>query len=1089
LVHPWTGRVPATLRSGVRPAALLAALLAVAAGPGARGLPAQDVSTAAIGGRIQDDAGMPIDGARVRVVSAASGFVVDAVARDGRFLVAGLPVGARYTVMVWQDGFRAQQVTSGSLALGDRLELAFVLEPSPVVLDPVSVTAVMAAARSGAHGGLAVTVGDSVVHRLPSLNRNLYDFVRLAPQVTTRIGFEAGGMSGGGTGFRFNNFLVDGMPERSVATNQPLEFAGARSLPLEAVREFQVLTAPFDVRYGDFAGALVNAVTRSGSNTFAGATFVRVRNDALARRGANTLPGPFERWQFGFHMGGPLVRDRVHYFAAAEGQAHHSPTAGPYVGQPADAEPAVPVSAEDVARFDAIMRAHGLTAGSGGAVRGSNPLGNALVRIDAALPHNTRVVMWGAGAASRSLRFSRPDRNPFPLSTQKATQVVSGGTLAAQLHTTLSRRGGGHNELSVSRRSFVGKVEPDVRQPIVRIFVPGTGGGTVALVSGSARQAHGGAFRIREVNIRDNLTLAMGGHTVVLGVEGSLFHLRARGLLNAWGTWTFSSLDSLEAGMAHAYELARDFGSAGVPLRGGHYSVYAGDRWRAARRLTVTTGLRADILDLRGAAPYNVEVDSLFGRRTDVGFRRTPHLSPRLGFVWDIAGDARHQIRGGVGVFTGRPPLAWLHSARTGYGLGIGSVRCGSAPSDLGPVPAFTTDPRAPPQACGDGTGLAGPPRGEVNLIDPGLRMARSIRGVLAYERRFGEEVTAALELSRSWFESDFVFVNLNLGEPRATDPHGRVLYGSISPAGLAHPDLVTDSFPSVVELRTTGRNRATQAAVRLERRSAGGSSGSIAYTFTRASDVSTPLRTYVEGGVNWASRAVSGRHDDLRPSTSLNDVPHRVVAVATWQAPWRSTDFSMIYVGESGSPFTYVAWGTGGRGDLNADGSATNDPVYVPLDAMDPAEIIMDGVSTEAGADNSPAAQLERELRRRTAFELLIRGTPCLSRQRGRILARNSCREPWAHTTVASLRQTIRLGRHHVDTQLEAFNLLNLVRRDWGQYRVALPQLLQHTGQTPDSPERSRPVLRAGEHTSQQWVVLPAESSFQLQLGVRYRF
>jgi hypothetical protein len=1090
LVLHRTGGVPASRGRVLRTASLLAVLLVVTAGPSARGLPAQDVSTAAIAGSVLDDAGVPMDGVRVSVVSEASGFVVETVARHGRFLVPGLPVGTRYIVTVRHEGYRRQQVTSAVLALGDRIELAFHLDPAPVLLEPVTVTAAAATAQPGAHGGLATTVGDSVVHRLPSLNRNLYDFVRIAPQVTTRIGFEPGGMSGGGAGFRFNNFLIDGLPERSIGGNQPLEFAGGRSLPLEAVQEFQVLTAPFDVRYGDFTGALVNAVTRAGTNRFAGSAFVRMRNDALARQGAHAPANPFERWQYGFHAGGPVVRDRVHFFIAAEVQAHRASTAGPFIGQPDDAVPVVPVSAADIARFDAIMREYGLTAGSGGAVRGSNPLANVHARLDAALPRNARLVIWGAAAGSRNVRFSRPDRSPFPLSTQKATQHFSGGTLAAQLHTTLSRRGGGHNELSISRRQFVSGWNPDVRQPIVRVFVPGTGGGTVALVSGAARQAHGGAFRTWDLNLRDNLTLPFGDrHTAVFGVEGSVFSVRSGTLLNAWGTWTFSSLDSLAVGAAHTYELARDYGSAGVPLRGAHYAVYVGDRWRAASRLTVTAGLRGDLLDLRGGAPYNAEVDSLFGRRTDLRACRSPHLSPRLGFVWDVSGDARHQLRGGAGVFTGRPPLAWHHSARTGYGLGTGTLRCGTPPGTLGPAPAFTPDTRAPPQACGDGTGLAGPPRGEVNLIAPGLRMARSVRGVLAYDRRFGADVTASAELSQSWFTSDFVFVNLNLGEPRGTDPYGRVLYGSISPDGRSHPTLVADSFPSVVELRNTGRNRATQAAVRLERRFTRGSSGTVAYTFTRVRDASTPLRTYVEGTVNWASTAVSGRHDDLRPGTSLNDVPHRVVAAATWRAPWRSTDIAVLYVGESGSPFTYVAWGAGGRGDLNADGSTTNDPIYVPRDALDPAEIIIDGLSTEAGADNSPAAQLERELRRRTAFEQLIRRTPCLRRQRGRILARNSCREPWAHTTVASIRQAVRLGRHQMDAQLEAFNLLNLIRRDWGQYRVAIPQLLEHTGQTPEAPGQSRPILRAGEHTAQQWVVVPTASSFQLQLGVRYRF
>src|SRR6185436_169405 len=118
---------------------------------------------------------------------------------------------------------------------------------------------------------------------------------------------------------------------------------------------------------------------------------------------------------------------------------------------------------------------------------------------------------------------------------------------------------------------------------------------------------------------------------------------------------------------------------------------------------------------------------------------------------------------------------------------------------------------------------------------------------------------------------------------------------------------------------------------------------GWISYTFSRARDVQTPTRTNVRGTALWSSaRVMSGRHDDLTPSISSNDVPHRVIAAGSWVAPWSRapTTLSFYYVGESGRPFTYVAYGTLGRGDLNADGSSTNDPIYVPRDAMDASEL-----------------------------------------------------------------------------------------------------------------------------------------------------
>jgi len=163
---------------------------------------------------------------------------------------------------------------------------------------------------------------------------------------------------------------------------------------------------------------------------------------------------------------------------------------------------------------------------------------------------------------------------------------------------------------------------------------------------------------------------------------------------------------------------------------------------------------------------------------------------------------------------------------------------------------------------------------------------------------------------------------------------------------------------------------------------------------------------------------------------TSSNDIPHRVVLAGTYAMPrarWR-TELSFYYVGESGRPFTYVAFGTLRRGDLNGDGTNTNDPIYVPRDAFDSVEILFAGTSDSTGADNSPTAQATRVMLQRAGLEQLLQSTPCLNRQRGRIMARNSCREPWSNTTIASVRQSVPIGGRSVEGQLDVFNVLNRV-------------------------------------------------------------
>jgi len=219
-----------------------------------------------------------------------------------------------------------------------------------------------------------------------------------------------------------------------------------------------------------------------------------------------------------------------------------------------------------------------------------------------------------------------------------------------------------------------------------------------------------------------------------------------------------------------------------------------------------------------------------------------------------------------------------------------------------------------------------------------------------------------------------------------------------------------------------------------------------------------------------WASgRPLSTRHDDLSLGVSSFEIPHRIILAATYAAPWRrwKTGLSFYYIGESGAPFTYND--SSDLGDLNADGTSANDPIYVPRDATDASEILLD--SAAAGQ----------------ALEKFISNTPCLRRQRGAIVARNSCRGPWVHTSNASLRQSLQqIGGHDVSLQLEVFNVLNLLNPSWGLFRMPNEHILQAARQT--SGPSSQTVFHfnaANAGTSTQNL----ESGYQLQLSLRYSF
>ena len=251
--------------------------------------------------------------------------------------------------------------------------------------------------------GTGTTVGDSALRRLPTLNRNFADFVTLVPQVSTSTSF----LSGGGVNIRQNAIQIDGAAAGDLfglgATGQPGSQANAKSIPLDAVKEYQVLLSPFDVRQGNFGGMLINAVTKTGSNEFHGTAYGYTRNENLTRTPA--LPGGVPPAAVRVLAGGPIIKDRLLFFVNPEWQKFRTPTSGPWIGSAG--------AADRRTRHHSILsspssRIYGLTEpGTGAKVLRENPLTNVFARIDAFLPANTRLVLRHNYAAADNVSFGR----------------------------------------------------------------------------------------------------------------------------------------------------------------------------------------------------------------------------------------------------------------------------------------------------------------------------------------------------------------------------------------------------------------------------------------------------------------------------------------------------------------------------------------------------------------------------------------------------------------------------------------------------------------------------------------------------------
>jgi hypothetical protein len=904
----------------------------------------------------------------------------------------------------------------------------------------------------------------------------MQDFARLAPQVSSKVGLAIGGLSGAGANVRVNNFLIDGAPARVVPGN-----SSTPSLPIEAVKEVQILVAPYDVRFGDFSGVLVNAVSRTGTNAFSLTGFAYSRNDGLGRR-SRELP-PYDRGQFGFVFSGPILRNRLHFIVAPELQTVSSPARGPYIGQPADAVPALPVSPTDVARFTEIMRSYGLDPGNAGPASNTLRIANLFGRLDLSLPAlHSRVAVLHSYSSTDNESLSRADT--FALSSYRSTLANDTRLTSLQLHSSLP--GGIHNSLALSLRTGRTNFVPDVQSPLVQVAVPSSAGSHV-LKAGSQEGSQAVFSASSDLVVSETLLIPLAqGHDVTVGGQIEVLALHRGGVAGAYGTWTFPNLDAFETGTASRYQLRVDFGSAGLSLRALQYAAFAGDTWRVSDRLTIMAGVRGDAFQIRSRAPYNPLVEERFGRRTDEMPPPAWDVSPRVSVTWDPARDNAGRIRAGIGLFTGRYPAAWAHAAIYSNGSGTGQLRCGFLPSDFGPPPAFTADYRAAPRSCANGQGVTSAPLGDVNLLAGKLRMARSLRSSIAYDLDLPGRATATVEAMWTHSLRDFHFANLNLSGPVGADRHGRTMYGSILPNGVSHPGLLSD-FAEVIETQNTSNNHSFVATARIDKAF---SQGLLlaSYTYSRVRDAGLPIRSGMRGTVNWSTqRTVSGSHADLSTGISLYDVPHRTVLAGVLNVPTGKlrTQLSFLWIGESGAPFTYVTGGSDGRGDLNADGALGNDPIYVPTDAADTLQIRFSGISTVAGEGNSASAVARRVHIQQQGLQARIAAMQCLRNQRGSIMARNSCREPWSHTTIASLRGTLPLRNgHSVALHVDVFNVLNLLHRKWGLHRIANVTLLSQSGST----ALGEPVF-VFDPSKERWQVLATESSYQLQFAIRYSF
>ncbi|MYA12491.1 MAG: TonB-dependent receptor [Gemmatimonadetes bacterium] len=991
---------------------------------------AQGVSTAGLRGRILDQEGAAIEGALVTLEHTETGATNTAITSgDGRYTLRSLRPGGPYTMTVTRIGFGDQTREDLELLLGRFVNLNVTLVPEAVEVEGIEVEVRRDIEFDPGRIGLSTLVTSEIIEDLPTLTRNFVDFAALSP--LARVSEE--GVSVAGTNFRFNTLNVDGALNQDVfglsTDNVAGGRAGGRVIPLEAVEQFQVLVAPFDIRHSGFTGGAMNAVTKSGTNDFETFAFGFYRSGALVGElvidDVATVPD-VSTAHGGFTVGGPIRRDRAHFFIAGEWEQVREPPNGLHVGE---SDPfRLSLVADSVARLTSLLKGYGTDPGTASSFTLENTIFNLFARVDWEMDERHDAMLRYSFASAND--DTDPNRLPgdlYELSSSGSKINSRNHSVVFQLFSALPR--GLSNEFAFNVQHLDDSETARSASPQIEVKLDGTVDGFRVrrdVRSGASYFSQHNGLRQRVVQLSNNLSYDAGRHSLLLGASGTWFAFDPQYVPGRLGSYEFESLEDLEQNRPDRYEITRPLTRDGWNPHFGvtELSVYVQDEWAGSERFTLRGGLRLDLPVFGGRPEHNEPLDSILGIDTSKLPEQGFTASVRGGFNWRPFDGT--QLRAGAGIFTGRPTFAWVANAFQNNGIAVQTLVCRGDRA-----PSFNPRAAAPSKCRGGPRPWQSTP--VINYFDPEFRFPQDLRTMIALDQRLpgGLVLSGNLlynhALNQIFIQDDNLMEELSEGSPREgfTDGFGfnvRQVFGSSTGGtsrGIGMEQLWEggrryEQFGPVLRVTNRGENFTYAATVEV-RKDFGETLGLRAgYSLTRSADLQN--LTSIDVTSNYASTPVNLHPNLPVRQSSRFDRPHKVVASAhaTILPRFGGTEITVLYVGQSGVPYSYVY-----KGDVNGDGfpgprasSLSNDLLYIP-------DLPSDFPFAGFGSLKMWATLYELE--------------DCLQEQRNRILARNTCSTPWSNQVDIRVAQTVKVRGLSAQLTLDLLNVLNLLDSSQG--------------------------------------------------------
>jgi hypothetical protein len=969
---------------------------------------------------------------------------------QGYFYFFNIKPGGPYSITISYTGFEpllkknlyisyaAQNFYS---LLQDDQFSEFILKEKNNVLDEVMVNAGKQAAP---RFGLESNIDPEKINSLPSISRNLQDYLRLVPDAKVN---GDGGISLAGQNNKYNALFIDGSNTNDMLGLADNGSAGGRTnappISMEAIEGIKVLESPYDVQYSNFTGSSINAITKSGSDAFKSSAWYYFRNEKMAGKSPMPVevpgaPGVFERTRLnhffnqttGAWSSGPFVKNKLFYFLLAEYQSESQPQ--PY--NFSDYNGSSLQQLLDLA--DTLRKRYNYDAGTLDVINELN-----VKRLVAKLDWNPDT----KNKFTLSYRYNNGERIAPQMQNGSTSIRFSNNsyrlisiTNSASLEWKRYFRNSMNNRLLIT---FNNETTPTkiTGQPFPIVNITD---GPAIITFGSSGIGQINRFESSEFTLLDIFRFVKNQHAFSAGVEFDFTKINDIALNSYFGQYRYRSLnDFMNNGYPFKYSRTLSLVDKPVdantnaaakynPLRTG---FFINDEIRVNENLKITAGVRADMNSL----PAKFEEDNYFittaqseiekyydleGAISGRAMKKDWQLSPRFGFTYKIPAE-RLTIQGGAGIFSGHILNVWASQIYAANVAGLNII-----PQSFGLY--FNPDPYNQPdfQSLGINPESA---KGTLFLIARNYKYPAVFRTSLSADKNLLNNWNLATELffTKNIYENRYINVNILPPLKKSSLPDSRYVYSLINPP-VTIPTPGGNPYNDIFLLTNNHSRKGFSygVTIAISKSIVKNLQATLTYCFENSIDLFDPVGTGNTIDGQWSRlETVNGKNFADR-SISDFDLGHRVSAMLAKKinyGKW-STQITLVYNGQSGSPFSYVYTGSM-INDAGNPPSAYADLIYIPT------KNDLNNMTFISNSFNSTPPQQQKD-----ALNDFIETDKYLKKHRGEFAERNGARLPFSQTIDLRLQQdlTIKLNKKETTISIiyDVFNFTNMLNKNWGR-------------------------------------------------------